>query len=43
MTLHITVLATKTTFPCVIERDASVDKIKRIIYEKEVYYVINKI
>jgi hypothetical protein len=35
MTLYITIFATKTTFPCVIERDASVDKLKRIIYEKE--------
>ncbi|CAF1474569.1 unnamed protein product [Didymodactylos carnosus] len=35
MTLYITILATKTTFPCVIERDASVDKLKQIIYEKE--------
>jgi hypothetical protein len=35
MTLSITILATKTTFPCVIERDASVDKLKQIIYEKE--------
>ncbi len=35
MTLHITVLATKITFPCIIERDASVDKLKQIIYEKE--------
>jgi hypothetical protein len=34
MTLHITILANKTTFPCVIERDASVDKLKHIIYEK---------
>jgi hypothetical protein len=35
MTLYITILATKTTFPCVIEREASVDKLKQIIYEKE--------
>ena len=35
MTLHITVLATKTTFTCLIERDASVDKLKQIVYEKE--------
>jgi hypothetical protein len=35
MTLYLTILATKTTFPCVIERDASVDKLKQIIYDKE--------
>ena len=35
MTIQITILATKTTFPCTIERDASVDKLKLIIYEKE--------
>lgn len=35
MTLYIRVLATKGTFPCVIERDASVDKLKQIIYERE--------
>jgi len=35
MTLHITVLATKTTFSCVIKRDASVDKLNQIINEKE--------
>ncbi len=35
MTLHITVLATETTFSCVIKRDASVDKLNQIIYEKE--------
>ncbi|CAF1446617.1 unnamed protein product [Rotaria magnacalcarata] len=35
MTLYITILATKTTFPCVIECDATVDKLKQIIYEKE--------
>ena len=35
ITLHIRILATKTTFSCVIERDASVDTLKHIIYEKE--------
>jgi len=35
ITLHITILAKQTTFPCLIERDASVDKLKQIIYEKE--------
>jgi hypothetical protein len=35
ITLNITVLRTKNSFPCVIERDASVDKLKKIIYDKE--------
>jgi hypothetical protein len=35
ITLYITILATQTTFPCVIKRDASVDELKHIIYEKE--------
>jgi hypothetical protein len=35
ITLQINILATKKTYPCVIERDASVDKLKQIIYEKE--------
>ncbi|CAF1046368.1 unnamed protein product [Rotaria sordida] len=35
MTIYITILTTKTTFPCTIECDASVDKLKQIIYEKE--------
>jgi hypothetical protein len=35
ITLYITILATKTKFPCVIDRDASVDQLKHIIYEKE--------
>ncbi len=34
MTLYITILATKTKLPCVIEREASVDKLKQIIYEQ---------
>lgn len=34
MTLQIMVLSTKTTVPCVIECDASVDKLKKILYEK---------
>ncbi len=35
MTLHINILATKATYSCIIERDANVDKLKQIIYEKE--------
>ena len=35
ITIHIKILANKTMFPCLIERDASVDKLKRIIYERE--------
>jgi hypothetical protein len=35
LTLNITILATQNTFPCIIERDATVDKLKQIIYEKE--------
>ncbi|CAF4942759.1 unnamed protein product [Rotaria sp. Silwood1] len=35
MTIYITILATKTNFPVTIECDASVDKLKQIIYEKE--------
>jgi hypothetical protein len=35
ITLYITIFATQNTFPCIIERDASVDKLKQIIYEKE--------
>jgi hypothetical protein len=38
MTLHITILATIATYPCIIERDANVDKLKQIIYEKEGIY-----
>ncbi|UJR20470.1 hypothetical protein I4U23_023599 [Adineta vaga] len=34
MTLCVTILATKETFPCLIERDASVDKLKQMIYDK---------
>ncbi|CAF5049764.1 unnamed protein product, partial [Rotaria sp. Silwood1] len=34
ITIYITILATKTTFPVTIECDASVDKLKQIIYEK---------
>ena len=35
ITLHITILATQKIFPCLIERDASVDKLKQIVYHKE--------
>jgi hypothetical protein len=35
ITLHIKILATQTTFPYIIERDASVDRLKYIIDEKE--------
>lgn len=33
LTLQIKILTTKTSFQCEIERDASVDKLKQIIYE----------
>ena len=35
ITLNVTILATKTTHPFVIEREASVDQLKLMIYNKE--------
>jgi len=35
ITLNITILSSKTTFTCSVERDASVDKLKQIVYERE--------
>jgi len=35
ITLNVTILSSQTSFSCSLERDATVDKLKQIIYERE--------
>ena len=35
ITLNVTILSSKTTFSCSLERDASVDKLKQLVYARE--------
>lgn len=41
--LHITVLATRTMFNCIIECDANVDKLKKLSLRKQIYRALSKI